>query len=103
MFINFYSFIESERDNLSFEMELELTKTMNAELKKLVMLSKFAEVRAVIENAMGELYAIFYADHTTKVKEMNWMNHLVPEAVKEGRLDNEYGSYMRERIYRLMC
>lgn len=51
---------------------------------------------------MGELYAIFYSDHTTKMKEKDWMNVLVPDSVPEGRLDNEFGSYLRERLYRLM-
>ncbi len=75
---------------------------MNVELKNLVMMGKINEVRFLLENSMGELYAIYYSDHTTKVKEMSWMNNLVPDSIPEGRLDNEFGSYLRERLYRLM-
>jgi hypothetical protein len=35
---------------------------------------------------MEELLAIFYADHSTKVKEMNWLNYLAPTQLREGRL-----------------
>lgn len=48
MFINFYSCIESERDNLTYEMELELSKATNIELRKLLMAGKYPEVRFLI-------------------------------------------------------
>lgn len=52
---------------------------------------------------MGELYAIFFADHSTKTKEVPWLNKDMPQGVMmEGRLDNEYGTYMREHLYRKM-
>lgn len=48
MFINFYSCIESERDTLTYEIELELSKRTNVELKRLIMEGKYADARYLI-------------------------------------------------------
>jgi hypothetical protein len=61
-------------------------------------------MRYLIENVMGELYAIFFADHTVKVKEVDWLYQPREKNLNdEGRLDNEFGTYMRERLYNQMC
>jgi len=52
---------------------------------------------------MGELFAIYFADHSTKMNEIPWLNQNMPEGImKDGRLDNEFGTYMREHLYRQM-
>ena len=52
---------------------------------------------------MDELYAIFYTDHAIKTKERDWLNYKMPENIsQDGRLDNQFGTYMREHLYREM-
>ena len=52
---------------------------------------------------MEELHAIIFADHTVKTKETAWLNRNIPKDVpNDGRLDNQYGTYMREHLYRQM-
>ena len=69
----------------------------------MVTSNKVGEVRSILENSMGELYALYFSDHSTKTKEVPWLNQKVPEGVmQDGRLDNEFGTYMREHLYRVM-
>ena len=45
---------------------------------------------------MAELHSLFFTDHAIKTKEIPWLNHEIPTNMsKEGRLDNDFGTYMR--------
>ncbi len=60
-----------------------------------------SEVKHELECAIEELYALFFCDHVTKVKEVGWLNakeHNMPET----RLENEFGNYMRGELYAAM-
>ena len=52
---------------------------------------------------MAELHSLFFTDHAVKTKEVSWLNNQMPPSMaKEGRLDNEFGTYMRELLYKKM-
>ena len=51
-------------------------------------------VRRYVQTAVEDLYALFYADHSTKVREIGWMDSQCP-AYPGARLENEFGGYMR--------
>lgn len=76
-FINFYSM--HEKNCIKFEIESEFTKSMTKHLRKLILRDQLSEVKHELECAIEELYALFYCDHATKVKEMPWLNAKVPD------------------------
>jgi hypothetical protein len=52
---------------------------MTKHLKKLIHRDQLSEVKYELECAIEEIYAFFYCDHATKVKEMPWLNAKVHE------------------------
>lgn len=48
-----------------------------------------------------DLYALFFCDHVTKVKEIAWLN-AKEQNMSESRLENEFGNYMRGELYLAM-
>jgi hypothetical protein len=85
IFINFYS--PGQREFSKFEIESEFTKPMTKNLKKLVKNDRMSDVKHELECAIEELYALFFCDHVTKVKEVAWLN-AKEQNMPETRLEN---------------
>lgn len=60
---------------------------MANKLKVLLTLDQSSEVEKIIENMIGDLYALYYCEHATKGKEMGWLSKKVKDAPK-ARLEN---------------
>ena len=54
-----------------------------------------------IESAIEEMYALFWVEHATKVREVPLLNSRVSE-MQHARLENEFGNYMRSELYDAM-
>nr|BAJ97625.1 predicted protein [Hordeum vulgare subsp. vulgare] len=82
---------------------------MTKKIKLLLQSDHSNEVEKEVESIINQLYALYHCEHATKVKEMPWLNNLAKikneklktkdEVYLKGRLDNEFGSYMREVLY----
>ena len=90
-----------ERANTKYEIESEFSKTMARHFKRLLSKNSTKEVQVEIESAIEEMYAMFWAEHSTKVREVPLLNGRVSE-MPETRLENEFGNYMRNELYDAM-
>ena len=76
---------------------------MNRTLKELILDRKYGKVQNILETSMAELHSLFFTDHAVKTKEVAWLNRNLPHSItREGRLDHEFGTYMRELLYKEM-
>lgn len=48
-----------------------------------------------------ELFTLYHCEYVTKEKEIAWLNHVLKDQTA-GRLENEYGNYMRNILYNCM-